>query len=60
MKIKYIGPHDEVEIPTLDAVCKQGDSIDVDDKIALGMIEQEVWVSAAPRVSSKKSEGDDK
>lgn len=57
VKIKYVGPHDEVEIPSLGLVCKNGDSVDVDDEMALELIKQESWASAAARVPAIKAKG---
>ena len=29
-RIKYVGPHDEVEVPSLGVVCARGSSVEVD------------------------------
>ena len=57
MKITYMGPHDEVEIPSLDLVCKRGSSVEVEDELALEMIKQDAWASAPTRVTSAKAKG---
>lgn len=53
MKITYVGPHDEVEVPTLNVTVKRDYAVNVDDEIALEMIKQADWVSAPTRVSTK-------
>lgn len=56
MKITYVGPHDEVEIPALDyKTCKRGETIDVPDKEAEAMVKQEVWEAAKGLPSIGKS-----
>lgn len=40
MKVKYVGPFDEVEIPSLGVVVKNGDEIEVEAGIANGLLEQ--------------------
>lgn len=62
MKVKYVGPFDAVEVPALDAVIKNGETVEVDDDMGLAMIEQEVWASVGTRMKTdnKKNEGDDK
>ena len=56
MEISYAGPHDEVEVPSLGLVCKQNESIEVPDDVALEMIKQDAWVSSPTRVTLKKKD----
>lgn len=46
MKIKYVGEFDEADIPALQLVVKQGETIEVSDEDGLEMIKQAVWESA--------------
>lgn len=34
MKFTYVGPHDEVEIPSAGVVCKRGETVEVPDSLA--------------------------
>ena len=47
-RITYVGPADEVEVPSLgaDVTVKRGQSVDVDDDVAAGFVLQETWEPA--------------
>lgn len=34
MKLTYVGPYDEVEVPSAGVVCKNGESVEVPDEVA--------------------------
>jgi hypothetical protein len=59
-KLKYVGPHDAVDIPSLGLLdVKRGDSIDVDDKDAAENLaaQSENWEAVKPpKKSTKKAE----
>lgn len=39
-KVKYVGPHDAVEVPALGVVCGRGESVEVDATTAKALLEQ--------------------
>lgn len=41
--VRYIGPHDEVDLPTLGLFCKSGDVIEVSDDVVAGLADQTSW-----------------
>jgi hypothetical protein len=56
VKVKYVGPHDEVEVPLANVTCKRGDSVDVPDDVGLELIKQDSWDAAPTRVSAKSKD----
>lgn len=63
--LKYVGPHDEVEIPSLGVVVKRGDTVDVSaeaagrapdgDDLGEGLLAQpDNWQPVAPAKKSKE------
>ena len=48
MRVTYVGPHDEVEIPSLDVAVKRGGSIEVDNTVGHELIKQADWQTATP------------
>ena len=53
MKVQYVGPHDEVEVPSLDLVVKQGEKVEVPDEAAEGFLGQDVWRKVAAETSKE-------
>ena len=43
MKIRYTGPHDVVEVPSVDVVAIRGESVEVPDLTATNLLEQGTW-----------------
>ena len=43
MKIRYRGPHDQVEIAATGQIVDRGGTVDVDDEIAAALCEQDCW-----------------
>lgn len=41
MKVKYVGPYDEVDIAAAGLSCKQGETVEVDDELGESLLEQE-------------------
>lgn len=56
MQVTYVGPHDEVEIPSLDLVCKRNESIEVDDDIGHELVQQDAWTSYKRTTPKDKKE----
>jgi hypothetical protein len=56
LNVQYVGPHDEVEVPTLAVSCKRGESIEVADDVGLTLVQQDAWLSTTtkPAVSIRK------
>lgn len=52
--VKYVGPHDEVEIPDLGLSCKRGKTIDVPAEVAANLVLQHDW-EPAPTKPAKES-----
>lgn len=52
-KIRYVGPHDEVEIAATGDVVKQNNQVEVDSDLAKSLLQQSVWEKA----DAKKSGG---
>lgn len=43
-QFKYVGPYDEVEVPAIGAVVKQGETVQVEDTdVSAGLEGQDVW-----------------
>lgn len=53
--VTYIGPHDEVEIPSLGVVVKHGETFEVDDAAAASLLEQ---AGNFKKASASKSKGE--
>lgn len=55
-EFKYVGPYEEVDVPALGAVVKQGETVDVSDEEAAGLEGQSTWqrVKAAKKTESKE------
>ena len=49
MKIRYLGPFDAVEIPTLGVTCEKGQEIEVDDEVGKNLGEQSSWEEASAK-----------
>lgn len=43
MKVKYVGPIDEVEVTATGAVVKRGGTVEVPDDIGESLLEQADW-----------------
>lgn len=56
-RLKYVGPHDEVEIPSLGLTVKQGEFIEVEQEHLDGFVEQKDNWQTARSVAATK-EGD--
>ena len=57
MECKYVGPHDEVDVPALRQVVKHGDSVNVTNEQGAALIEQTTnWIEAKTG-SKKESKG---
>lgn len=54
MKFTYIGPYDEVEIPSAGVVCKRGESVDVPDSLRL-QDQPSNWEPVKPTVTKKEN-----
>jgi hypothetical protein len=52
-KVKYVGPYDEVEVPSLGLRVKNGETVEVED--ASGLVGQEIWEEV--KASSKERDG---
>ncbi len=53
--VKYVGPHEAVEIPALGISAERGQTIEVDEGAALALTAQADWEAAkAPRKSDPK------
>lgn len=53
MQLKYVGPHDEVEVPSLGLVVKQGEKVEVPDEAAGGFTSQDTWRTVAAEPSKE-------
>lgn len=47
MRVTYVGPHDEVEIPSLDIAVRRNESIDVPNDVGHNLVSQSDWETAA-------------
>lgn len=45
MKIRYVGPHDAVEVPsdTETFVCERGHLVELPDDLAKSLLKQDTW-----------------
>jgi hypothetical protein len=60
MKLKYVGPFDEVEVPSLGLTCKRLDVVEVKGEPARSLREQSdwEWLKPAPAEGGDESEGE--
>lgn len=49
MKIRYDGPHAEVEIAATGQTCKRGGTVDVDPAVAKELLQQAYWKKTSTR-----------
>lgn len=59
MKVEYRGPNKSVEIPLGDGpaiVVRRGESVEVDDSIAAGLIVQSTWRESKAKAIEPKPE----
>ncbi|BEP14813.1 hypothetical protein acdb102_31240 [Acidothermaceae bacterium B102] len=57
--VRYSGPHDEVDLPTLGVTCKRGEAVDVPDESVSALTDQPCWDLAdenVPTVPAKDGE----
>lgn len=54
MRVKYVGPHDAVDIPELGITVENGEIIEVDDAVGKRMAASTDW-----QVTSRTKKGDD-
>lgn len=53
-RIKYVGPHDEVEVPSLGLVCQRGESVEVDASTAKQLTAQpDNWQAVKSKENAK-------
>lgn len=57
MKVRYLGPYSQVEIASTGQVAVQGESVDVEAKIARALCRQSSWekVESKPKKDEKES-----
>lgn len=64
MKVEYTGPHSAVDVPLANGhviTVRRGESADIPEKVAKGLLIQETWVEpvkAAPKKAVKAEEDD--
>lgn len=56
MRLEYVGPHDGVELPSLNIACERGQSVDVPDEVGLELIKQDGWKTAQTRSNAAKDD----
>lgn len=54
MRVKYVGPHAEVEIAATGDFCKAGETVKVPDEVGESLVEQDTWEKAADKATEKK------
>lgn len=52
MKLKYVGPFDQVEIAATGQWVEQGKTVEVEDAVAKSLLEQSIW----EKVPNKKDD----
>jgi hypothetical protein len=55
VKVRYVGPHDEVEVPALGIACARGATVEVDDDQARSLLVSEVWEAAEKAAKGGKA-----
>ncbi len=48
MKIRYVGPHKQVEIAATGQVCPQGEPVEVKADLARSLLKQASWEKVKP------------
>lgn len=59
MKVEYRGPHKSVEVPLGDGstiVVRRGESVEVDDSVAAGLVVQSTWRESKAKAIEPKPE----
>lgn len=54
MKVVYVGPHDEVEVPSLNLVCGRNQEVTVSDEDGNALIQQEHWDAVLTELQKKE------
>lgn len=55
MKVVYVGPFDEVEVPAAGLIAARGQQVEVTEEIGRSLIEQDIW-RPVPTKNSKTEE----
>lgn len=62
MKVKYVGPHDAVEIASMGRSwpVAQGETVELPDDVAAGLVDQEAFeaVTTGRKATTTKDEGE--
>jgi hypothetical protein len=57
VKVEYRGPHESVEVPLGDGsaiVVRRGESVEIDDSVAAGLLVQSTWRESRAKASEPK------
>lgn len=60
-KVRYVGPLERVVVPDRDTGLEYeagpGETVELPDELAAGLLEQDVWEAAATKAAAKSEEG---
>lgn len=56
MKVRYTGPHAEVEIGPTGQYVKRGETAEVSDEVGESLCEQDTWEKAADKKAPEQKE----
>lgn len=57
MKVVYVGPFDEVEVPAAEIIAKRNHQVEVTEEIGRSLIEQDIWRPAPTKNSGLSNSG---
>lgn len=55
MKIRYVGPHQTVEIAATGQICPKGETVDVKADLARSLVKQASWEKVKPKPEAKEA-----